>query len=329
MVLTRKNEYFLCELKTSKKRQIIFLIVSMAVLFVGYNFMMNAIKRDKAEEAIIRHEITTDYKFLFDFEYIETEESNFFIEGWVMKLGARNIEVHILLQPDTVHDKMVLSTDMYTRNDIEEIFEPEHEHGECGFSAEIKSNKLETDVCYQVYLVLDYEAECEKRLKINTDKYIYNGKLYNYDPNKFEKPNISDDELLRVMNDGKVRAYDMEKKIWIYQYDDMLYYIVNPEFGSMKDNDIKILVMPDTSRVYLLPEKRISNGFDHLGAYYEDLLYAREGIMPYQVVKVTLSSAYPNTYISTGMYHLDSETWYRHFRFSIVDWSVEKFLAEQ
>lgn len=323
----KKMKSFFGRLQKSKKKQMAFCLVSISILVVAYYFTMNAMKKYKEEESIIKQNVVIDYELLYDFEHIDIEESNFIIKGWVMKLGAKNMGVHILLWSDN-NDEVILSTDMYVRKDVEEIFEPEYEHGKCGFIAELQPNELELDVCYQVYLVLDYETDSEKRLKVNTDKYICNGKLYNYNPNTFERPNVNDEELLQVINDGIVRAYDIEKEIWIYQYDDMLYYIVNSEFGSMKDNDVKIPVMPSTSRTDLLPEKRIEDGFDHLGAYYEDLSYAREGILPYQVVRVNLSNDYPNTYVSTGLYYTNSKTWYRHFRFFIVDWSVDNFVVD-
>ena len=84
---------------------------------------------------------------------------------------------------------------------------------------------------------------------------------------------------------------------------------------------MKIPVMIMTSRNDLLPEHRIQYGTDHLGAYCEDLKYARDGILPYQIVCVELSKQYPGTYVSTGLYDTKSNSWIKHFNLSIADWS--------
>lgn len=190
---------------------------------------------------------------------------------------------------------------------------------EIGFTSEIDKNDIEPNECYEIQFWIE-DKECVENSvtldlyrKITTNEYFYNGELYSYNPNTFKRPDISDQEIIKVMDEGSLRAYDAENEIWIYQYERKLYYIMNMQGISMKEADVCVPVMPSTSREEMLPEDRRQYGFDHWGTFIEDMKYSREGILPYQVVVVDIEASYPITYITTGLYDNFLQMWKKSF----------------
>ena len=115
--------------------------------------------------------------------------------------------------------------------------------------------------------------------------------------------------------------HDSVEEEWLYQFQGKAYYIVNADKNPISE-EAKLIVpmMPSTSRPDLLPEERKQYGGDHLGAFYANEGYRREGIWPYQVVVVDLPVTYPMTYLSTGIYDDKKVCWKKIHVVSFLDW---------
>ena len=320
-----KKVGFLKKLQKSKKKQLIFFLVIMVGLVAIYIPAITKVKEIREEEILENQRIIDDYAILTNVENVKVENGEIQLFGWAFRLNSKNSNIRIVLQSIDNLDTRVFDTYIEEDNRVGQKFVSKRDFGKCRFIATKNENKLQNNVCYEILLVLDYRQEMETTeiveysKKVTTGKYLYEGELYSYNPINYTEPKVTDEELLKVIAEGTLKAYDSEMQMWVYQYGLKLYYIVNPSFGSMELNHIGIPVMPQTSKPELLPEHRIQHGFDHLGFYYENKEYEREGVLPYQVVMVTLSEQYPITYITTGFYSDTEDTWIKRIRVGMID----------
>lgn len=311
--------------------QAVICIGLLCVIWSGYLFTLNPLKKRNKVEAIRNQKVEADYNILSSLEEIYIEEGKIEISGWVLHLNARKIALNVVFQPVGSGEAKVFLTKSVERKDVENYFVPGRAFDECGFEVDIEKKELKKNVCYEVFLFLEYEEESEegkekveKCKKVSTGWYYREGKMQRYNPETYVSPDIEDEVLLRVIQEGNLRLFDVNEQIWIYQYGSQLYYIIKTAIESMEKENIGVPVMPHTSRADLLPESRRQYGFDHIGFYFEDKTYQKVGVLPYQIVVVDLPKEYPITYISTGMYDNKNNIWIRDYMVEMADWSFSQ-----
>lgn len=318
---------FLRDLKDNKRSQILFCTVCMVVLLLIYIPAVSLLRNISEKNILEKLNVSLDYNIWFEIEDIKTESAKIKFSGWMLRKNSEAYNIRLVLNPTEETDGEVYFAEMKQREDIEEMFSVDWENGDSGFDVSIERDSLEENVCYEIQLVLNYSEEIqtedgvqitEKSKKVATNYYLYNGEVTRYNPKEFKEPDVADEELKQVIREGMLLGYDVEFQIWIYQYDSILYYITNPAFGSMAETRIGIPVMPQTNQPELLPENRIQYGSDHLGFYFENEEYQREGVLPYQVVTVALSEKYSTTYLTTGFYDETAKVWIKEFNIPIM-----------
>ncbi len=313
------------KIQQSRKKQVVFFLLIMVGLFAIYLPSITKIKEIREKENLGKQKVVTDYDILTNVENAKIEDGKIQLSGWAFRLNSKNSNIRVVLQAVDNSETKVFHTSMKEDRAVVERFVSDLDVGACRFLVEEDAKVLREDICYEIFIALDYIEEAENEetrelsRKVATGKYLYQGELYLYNPENYTEPQVTDEELLQVITEGTLRAYDLEMQMWVYQYGLQLYYIVNPSFGSMELNQIGIPVISHTSKTELLPEHRIQYGSVHLGFYYENREYEREGVFPYQVVKVTLSDKYPITYIATGFYKNTEEKWIKRIRIGIMD----------
>lgn len=331
--MEEKSKVFFQKLYENKKKQVIFFVISMIILSVIYIVVVSFVQKISEKEVLSKLSPILDYQVLFEIEDVVKKDGKLEFSGWMLRVDSKNKNVWLVFNEVNETEIKILKTSLIDRNDVGNYFMPNWNFGNCGFVSEVKCDEFKKDVCYEVFLVLDYvtEKEIEGRIetlenkrKVSTGYYLFNDMLYRYNPQNFYEPQVIDEEILDVIKKGVLRGYDLNEKIWVYQYNRSLYFLIGSDFGFMEDVQIGIPVMPHTTREDLLPESRISYGFDHLGFYFENKDYLRDGIEDYQVVVVTLPTEYPMTYIATGLYNAIEESWMKEFNIPMADWSFEQ-----
>lgn len=304
------------------KRNLIHVMICVGLLCLiwgGYALIMQPINKLNEDRELIEQSKTVDYKILKTISDVQTEGKKITLSGWALRLNSSNKDIQIVLKQSGGSEAEVMETKCVEDEQVGAYFQPGWDFGKSGFVANIDKKDLKKNVCYEVFVVLSYEEESETdensnkefRKKLSMNRYLYNENLYDYNPLLFEKPEIQDDELLRVIDNGSVLQYSSEYKFWIYQYEGMLYYFLDSAFGSMKENNIGIPVIPYTSRKELLPEDKPEN--DYLGFFFEDEKFGADRVGKYQVVSVSLPTNYPIVYMTTGLYDNTAKRWVKDF----------------
>src|SRR5699024_1926368 len=99
-----------------------------------------------------------------------------------------------------------------------------------------------------------------------TNRYILNGEIYSYNPFEFDKPdmNIESDILREVFTNGRLCFYQKDMGMYVYQYNDRLYWVANDNFSFNKNGLTHIPYYVYTSQVSKLPGHNIQHGLDNL-----------------------------------------------------------------
>lgn len=309
-----------------KRWQIVLFLVCEVLILMLYMLGGQWAKTQSEKNIISRRPVEVDTNLLCEVEKTDIADGEVVFSGWALYLNAQNEAISLILDSVTNKKEYIFSGDFFKREEAADYYVQGLEYGHCGFSARISEKKLEKGTCYEILVNLTYTDKFDKTMKeeekkVSTGCFYYNGELYRYNPIEFQKPLITDKELTQVIEEGILRMYDSVEGEWLYQYQGKAYYIVNGDKNCISgENGLIVPMMPSTSRPDLLPEERKQYGGDHLGAYYADESYRREGILPYQVVVVDLPTTYPMTYLSTGLYDDSNVCWKNSHIIPFFDW---------
>lgn len=285
----------------------------VVLIWGGYFIVKGKIDADREEKELKELQVKVDYKLLSQVETINSESGKVTISGWALRKYSKNKNIYLLLRTEDKGEQILIRTDCTERTDVDDIMNHEFDFGKTGFTAKIREKELEKDKSYEILLVLEYEEEKSTKVqkKITTNQYIYNGKLYRYRPEEFVKPKISQAEINEVIDNGKLYACDAEKGGWIYEYQGMMYCILDgKQFEGLKAPSVPCAIYPvhgedvPTERMELYQEK----GFDYYEIYLNDTHRIQEGDTVYYVVSLELPK-YPISYMKTGSYGNGGVSW--------------------
>lgn len=275
----------------------------LCAIWGGYFLLLQIIEVRNEKKFYAELETVNDFDLLCEVEDIVVEDDRVKLLGWGQRLDSKNDAMHLILQPMNKKNARVLTADSTERKDIGAYFRNDWEFGLNGFSVEIDKDKIEPNVCYELLFALDYETDengfLQKEIKkVTTKQYLYNDELYRYNPVEFRKPEVSDAELQKVIEEGSVRCFDDKNGVWIYQHGVELYFITEAGYKTETGNEIVVPIMVYTSWEELYPEEGARN--IHLGF----LQGTKKSEEKYRVEVISLPIDYPITYINTGLFDM-------------------------
>lgn len=299
----------------SKKLQVVFFFISMSIIVIGYILTVKPIKWKVAQDKMLGFELTEDYTLLATVDGIENTMEKVVISGWALHKESVNSQIFVSLQNTKNLEEIVLKTNMVDCDEIETYIYGNWDFGTIGFEATIEKERVQQDVCYKVLIGLSYEEEDVYKNKIVYEKkvftscYLYDGELYAYNPSDFIKPDFLNKELVEVVNSGKVCAYNFELGMWIYLYNNVLYWITDDSF---KFSGTGLTHVPVHYRSYsdenYWTDEMKQDGFENRDIRFEKSELEIED-QDYRVAKQDISFEYPISYIVTGVYDDESNTW--------------------
>lgn len=285
----------------------------VVLIWTGYFVVRGKINKDKKERAIQELRVKQDYNLLSQVETVSSEKGKVMISGWALRRNSKNQEIYLMLQSEDKEEKILLYTDCKERADVDDIMNHEYDYGETGFTAKIQEKELKKDRSYEILLVLEYEENGKSKIqkKVTTNRYIYNGELYRYQPEDFVKPEISQAEIKEVIDNGKLYDCDAEKGGWIYEYQGMMYWILDgKQFEGLKAPSVPCDIYPvhgedvPTERMELYQMR----GYDYYEIYLNDTHQVQERDKTYYVISLELPK-YPISYMKTGSYGNGGTGW--------------------
>lgn len=328
----KKNSFFE-RLQNSNWKQVLFFCGSMLVLIMLYSCSKSRIVILREQKEFQNLKASVDYDVLYHFDDLKEEGRAITFSGLVAKRYLKCDNVNLMFQPSDGTEEIFVPT---TLTDVEKNNSSFYEQYEVlGFTGKW-GKKLKEDVCYEIFLALQYESEqktedttewIEKKEKISTGKYFYNGELYSYNPLDYVAPEVKNAEFMEAVEKGNILAYSMENACWIYEYNKELYCIFNFSlFGTMEQRP-EIPVFIQTFQEDKLPEHRKEYGRDYFGYYLTEMDYELYQNENYFLYRTELPTEYAITYLSTGVYQNRGENKGWIWNAQIMN-SWENFLEE-
>lgn len=299
------------KLKENRKLQIVFFVVSMAVLVVAYFFLDSWIEQRVVQKKVLKQAVTSDNNVLVEITSIKEEEETLLVSGWAVRLDAKLQGIKVVLLPLELEEEraQVLTASLKNDRDLQNYMEylAVQETTGSGFDVTVDKEKLLQNVCYEIQVYANYEAEKEQIVKVSSKQYLYNGQVYPYNPLEFVAPMFTDEHMEKVVEEGYLLGYTMAYGAWVYQYENCLYWILDKSFETNLDENLYMFFHLNTPHTELLPESRRQHGFDNRDFAFKTNEVEIEG--NYRVAMVEIEVEYPITYISIGQYKNNKNLW--------------------
>ncbi|MBO5239337.1 MAG: hypothetical protein J6B50_11285 [Lachnospiraceae bacterium] len=302
---SNKSLRFFNSITKSVPKQLIFFVISMLVLVVVYVPSITYLQR--------RYDVVQDnFSWVYQIDKMYEDEGKVFIKGWAFKEGmdSSNEAFDIILENIETKERFYPKME-YSKNDnVNDYFKCEYDYKYSGFLASISTRKLDLDGnTYTIIL-----RPKNSRLGYYTGLYYSENELSCVNPNEFCEPEIEGTDLERIIRLGKVRYYNKNKCVYIYQYENDLYWIIDGEFQFLKGNT-DVQYQMSTTQIDKLPSERLENNWlwDNRSFKFEENELLTWNTGKYRVAKCSLPTEYAVTKIWTG-YYVDEWIWRADFR---------------
>lgn len=285
--------------------QIIFFILTMVFLFVGYFKVKTSLQR-------IFEIVADDFSWVYQIDDMICTDEQLEITGWAFQVGqdsvTKNCEIVFL---DIKTGKRLYPEMRYEdRKDVNDYFICEYNYLESGFKAAISIESLDMkETAYEVILRPTNADEA-----YHTGIYIFDESITYTNPYDFTMPNVKGTDLEKVVEEGILRVYNEEFGRYVYQYDGELYWIADEQIEPIEDN-LCMQFQLTTTQEGNLPEERIKKNWlwDNLSFYFETNEITDWNTGQYRVAKEKLPTEYSIVKIWTGDYIKDWK-WICNFR---------------
>lgn len=314
--LSREN-YLVSKIKNNRLLQIITCIV-LSSFVIGFYIIFSKITDTKNYQ---KYSLEKDIKLINKVENMKIENDVLKLEGYAFYLNrnSSNSSISIFLKNISNNNEIWMDTETISREDIQNYYNCEFNYEHSGYIATTRYNKLNISKVYEIFLNIDTYDENGKiqRKTVTTNRYLYNEELLTYNPYDFVQPdiNVQSELLKRIFKEGLLRFYRKDVGIYIYEYQNKLYWVADNNFQFDEEGRTYIPYQLWTSQLNKLPENRIQYGYDNLDFVFENFEIKEENTVPYRVAVRDIPDNYAITYALTGVYDLNENKllWHDYF----------------
>ena len=284
-------------------------IGSLCVLWTGYIFATEKIKEIAATPIGVT---TDDYSWVYQLDGLESHAKKIVLYGFAFQVDKNSLEgQYKIVLRDMESGKDIFPEMRYVeRADVNEYFLCEYDYLKSGFEAEFKTKKLDLqNGNYQLLLYLE-----EKEYAFGTKIYISKGNIMYTNPVDYLPLEVEGTDLEEVVENGILRVYRPDERIYIYQYNKELYWIAEQEYFDGNE-DTLIECQLDTTQVERLPKHRLENEWfwDNIAFWFSEYELTGIDTGKYRVAKKKLPMEYSIVRMWTGKYDRDWK-WISMFR---------------
>ena len=298
------------KIKDNFKMQLLVCIILSSIVIVSYMIINGSINNKRLR----KYTIVDDISLINMVENLDIEDDKIILRGYAFILERDSIDssISVFLRNADTGREVWLENEHVDRPDVNAYYDCEYNYGKSGFVASIDNDKLDKDEVYEIIINVDNIDSKEKdnfRTTVSSKQYIQDNKLYSYNPNEFDMPDLSmeSDLLKEVFQNGHLCFYQKDAGMYLYQYNDKLYWVVTKDFKFEPDGSTYIICGFYTSQISKLSNTDRQQGVDRLSFYFEEYEYKEENTSPYRVAILNIPKNYPITYMITGIYDEKTE----------------------
>lgn len=240
-----------------------------------------------------------DFSWVYQVDSVDLQGGKCVLKGFAFKLNtdAKREAFEIVLQDIETEEKLFLKMEYNNREDVNEYFACDYDYAESGFSALIDTEKV-NGRNYEVLLRVVDERDAYR-----TGTYLSDGELMYVNPLEYQTLEIKGTDLEEIINQGIVRVYRPDYGMYVYQYDNELYWIAEPEYGFVEGNTY-VQYQLDTTQIERLPKTRLENEWycDDIGFAFSKYEINDMDTGKYRVAKREIPKEYSVRKIWTGNY---------------------------
>lgn len=273
----------------------------MSLLFIFYFYIKEQLERQFGI-------IEDDFLWVYQIDAVEVKGEDLVIEGWAFeqrKDSEKNAYEIIICDMQT--GKGYYPQMQYKeRKDVNEYFLCEYDYLESGFNAKISVKKLNLETgMYEILLrpIGNHNA-------YSTGTYFFEGKKMLVNPQKYVSLKTQGTDLETITQDGFVLLYLPEVGMYVYQYNDKLFWIADENYDVIDENTT-ISYRLTTSQLDKLPERDIKGKRDW--AYLDFEFLSKEihdwNTGQYRVAVCEIPESFAITNAWTGEMDLSDYSW--------------------
>lgn len=302
------GDKFSKRLGKDKRMQVVFFLCSMALIFL-VDFVIQREIKQKVFDLV-----ADDLSWMFQVDSAVCNEKELVLEGWAFELDGNSAEGKydiVLCNIDT--EKRYYPEMEYTiRDDVNGYFLCEYDYAQSGFVATIPLRKLDLDI--GIYEILVRPVDTRQAFK--TGIYYANGELMFANPDTFTPLNADGTELEQILKNGILRVYRPDFGMYVYQFDNKLYWIADENFAFEDDGSTYIQYQLWTTQTENLPQHRLDNEhyWDNIGFLFEEHEMKFDNANKYRVAVREIPQEYSITEIRTGYVTDNVWVWKQDFR---------------
>lgn len=250
-----------------------------------------------------------DFSWMCQVDSVDVQGKKCVLKGFAFKLNtdAKSEAFEIVLQDIETEEKLFLKMEYNNREDVNEYFACNYDYVESGFIASIDTKKV-NGRNYEVLLRVADERDAYR-----TGTYLSDGKLMYVNPLEYRTLEVNGTDLEDIINRGIVRVYRPDYGMYVFQYDNALYWIAEPEY-ELVEGDTYVQYQLDTTQIDRLPEMHLENEWYWYKIEFGISEYEMKGkdTGKYRVAKKELPKEYLIRKMWTGIY-IDRWIWVEEF----------------
>lgn len=200
------------------------------------------------------------------------------------------------------------------RTDVNEYFDCPFDYSNCGFSAEFDLKEL--DLASKEYQII-FKPDSNDYDGIPSNGYIYNNELSFISSDDKVDLNVEGTDIEEIVKKGYCLASCPDDHIFIYQYNNCIYWIATNQYEFEKDGSTVIQYQLETTQYDRLPISRTENGWywDHISDDFEKFeVTDNMNCGEYRVSVREIPKQYSVVRIITGYYVNGKWVWKRYLR---------------
>lgn len=296
-------------------------LVGCILVFIGLNFWIDFyyynwidIKNDR-------------YRSCYEIEKINHEGDYLYIDGWYIQLKKLMnqetdtkqptqmrmalLEINEVEKAKSTGEKIkavVSDIEISNRSDVNNYFECEFNYSDCGIHSGFKLSDINSsNLTYQIFILPDADSQDA----METNYYIYDNKLYGYNPESFIEPDVKETDLSYIVNDGVLKYFNPEYGIYLYQYQRKIYTLLEKVDLGFPTNTFQEY-FTFTNQIEKVPNNLLTGNGTRInyGAYFEEReLTGKINCGKYRVSVSDIPTEYAVTHLQMGHYENDDWIW--------------------
>lgn len=297
-----------------KSRKLVHVGICVGLLVAIWSTYLFVMQKISQRIEVVHEE---NYNWVVQVDKIRTEKDEFVLEGFAFKLNqnAEGKSFEIVLHNLDTGEFFFPKMEYEDRDDVNDYFFCEFDYTKSGFEARIKEKKLDLEKnAYEILL----RPESEKN-PYQFATYLARGELMYANPKEYIPLEVEGTSLEEIVENGILRVYRPDVGMYVYQYDEKLYWMSDTNYAFEEDGITCIQYQIGTTQLEKLPLDCQQKNWNFERREYNFEVQENKELQTekYRVVERTLPTEYSILDVVTG-YYLEDWVWYQIFRPYIV-----------